>query len=92
MGKGGDPAADETVREWTWDEVKKHDGKADKDDKWIVVNGTVYNISQWAKKHPGGLRIIGHYAGQDATVNSARSQSTVLCIDVSYSGLNTDCV
>jgi fatty acid desaturase 2 (delta-6 desaturase) len=62
MGKGehGVPGDDRL----SWDDVKLH---AKNGDKWIVINGTVYDITQWQRKHPGGSRIIGHWAGQDAT-------------------------
>ncbi|MBB6682428.1 fatty acid desaturase, partial [Aequorivita sp. 609] len=49
---------------YTWEEVQKHTKYGD---QWIVVERKVYNVSQWVKKHPGGLRILGHYAGEDAT-------------------------
>ncbi|XP_030645881.1 acyl-CoA 6-desaturase [Chanos chanos] len=49
---------------YTWEEVQKHTKKGD---QWLVIERKVYNISEWAKRHPGGLRIIGHYAGEDAT-------------------------
>jgi acyl-CoA 6-desaturase (Delta-6 desaturase) len=49
---------------YTWEEVQKHTKSGD---QWIVVERKVYNVSQWVKKHPGGLRILGHYAGEDAT-------------------------
>ncbi|KAM4573640.1 acyl-CoA Delta-6 desaturase-like isoform 2-T2 [Odontesthes bonariensis] len=49
---------------YTWEEVEKH---CSKNDQWLVVNRKVYNVSQWAKRHPGGFRVIGHYAGEDAT-------------------------
>jgi len=50
---------------YTWEEVQKHTKSGD---QWIVVERKVYNVSQWVKKHPGGLRILGHHAGEDATV------------------------
>jgi sulfite reductase alpha subunit-like flavoprotein len=34
---------------------------------WMVINGRVYNLSEFAHLHPGGLKIIGSYAGMDAT-------------------------
>ncbi|XDV53434.1 hypothetical protein PO909_021934, partial [Leuciscus waleckii] len=49
---------------YTWEEVQKHTKFGD---QWIVVERKVYNVSQWVKRHPGGLRILGHYAGEDAT-------------------------
>jgi fatty acid desaturase 2 (delta-6 desaturase) len=63
MGKGGNPVPN-GVKEYSWEEIKKH---SQNNDKWLVIDGTVYNISEWARRHPGGQRIIGHYAGQDAT-------------------------
>jgi len=65
MGKGG-RGVNGAQQEYTWDEVRKHDSTSD---KWIVINDDVYNITDWAKRHPGGFRIISHYAGQDATVS-----------------------
>ena len=38
-------------------------------DCWIVIEGEVYNVSSWLKKHPGGARLLMHYAGEDATVS-----------------------
>lgn len=50
----------------SWDEIKKHNKK---DDCWIVVNNSVYDVSGFKKIHPGGTKIIEFYAGQDATVS-----------------------
>ncbi|XP_072128500.1 acyl-CoA (8-3)-desaturase-like isoform X2 [Mobula birostris] len=51
-------------RFFTWNEVQKH---CTRSDRWLVINRKVYDISEFSKKHPGGARVIGHYAGQDAT-------------------------
>ena len=51
---------------YTWEDVKEHDQN---NDKWIVLDGKIYNISNFMKKHPGGARVIGAYGGQDATVS-----------------------
>ena len=52
MGKGGDGA---TVRDreqpLKWEEIRKH---CTADDCWIVLEGLVYNVSDWKKRHPGG--------------------------------------
>jgi len=72
MGKGG-LGSNSEQRVYTWDDVRQHDSVSD---KWIVINDDVYNITEWAKRHPGGFRVISHYAGQDATVSL---QFAVIC-------------
>ena len=49
-----------------WEEIRKHTTKTD---RWLVIDGCVYNVTRWAKKHPGGERLIAHHSGQDATVS-----------------------
>uniref|UniRef100_A0AAZ3QEC4 Cytochrome b5 heme-binding domain-containing protein n=1 Tax=Oncorhynchus tshawytscha TaxID=74940 RepID=A0AAZ3QEC4_ONCTS len=49
---------------YTWEEVQKH---CHRSDQWLVIDRKVYNITQWAKRHPGGIRVISHFAGEDAT-------------------------
>ncbi|NWZ24170.1 FADS1 desaturase, partial [Asarcornis scutulata] len=34
---------------------------------WLVIDRNVYDVSTFSKLHPGGSRVISHYAGQDAT-------------------------
>lgn len=53
-------------KHYTVEEVKRHNKR---DDNWLMINGKVYDLSRWAKKHPGGAKILGHYAGEDATVS-----------------------
>ncbi|KAK5619517.1 Fatty acid desaturase 2 [Crenichthys baileyi] len=70
MGGGGqqtepaEPGSGKAEGVYTWEEVQMHSSR---NDQWLVVNRKVYNISQWAKRHPGGFRVISHYAGEDAT-------------------------
>ncbi|XP_070569632.1 acyl-CoA 6-desaturase-like [Ptychodera flava] len=64
MGKGGNKVANGVDKIYTWDEVKKH---TDREDKWLVINDEVFDITRWSRKHPGGSKVISHYAGQDAT-------------------------
>ncbi|XP_005090573.1 acyl-CoA (8-3)-desaturase isoform X1 [Aplysia californica] len=70
MGKGAQGEANGSVdvsrplKEFTWDEVRE---KTTKECRWLVIDGEVYNITSWARRHPGGTKVIGHYAGQDAT-------------------------
>uniref|UniRef100_A0A4W5M6B5 Fatty acid desaturase 2 n=1 Tax=Hucho hucho TaxID=62062 RepID=A0A4W5M6B5_9TELE len=49
---------------YTWEEVQRHSHRGD---QWLVIDRKVYNITQWAKRHPGGIRVISHFAGEDAT-------------------------
>ncbi|NXA43677.1 FADS1 desaturase, partial [Eudromia elegans] len=34
---------------------------------WLVIDRKVYDVSEFCHRHPGGRRVINHYAGQDAT-------------------------
>ncbi|GAB1607722.1 fatty acid desaturase 2-like isoform X1 [Argonauta hians] len=72
MGRGGEnsdqvppnPKADASHKVYSWEEIRKHNQKCD---RWLVIDRQVYNITNWAQRHPGGSKVIGHYAGQDAT-------------------------
>lgn len=67
MGKeaNGDVSMAKESRCYTVEEIKLHNKR---DDNWLMIKGKVYDLSRWAKKHPGGAKILGHYAGEDATV------------------------
>ncbi|KAM0718145.1 hypothetical protein Q7P37_006477 [Cladosporium fusiforme] len=45
-------------------ELDKH---ATPDDCWIVINGKVYDLTNFAPDHPGGPDIIYKYAGKDGS-------------------------
>ncbi|NXU73907.1 FADS1 desaturase, partial [Oreotrochilus melanogaster] len=34
---------------------------------WLVIDRKVYDVTKFSKRHPGGSRVMKHYAGQDAT-------------------------
>ena len=42
----------------------KHDHK---DDAWVVIKDSVYNVTKFKDKHPGGVDVIMTRAGRDAT-------------------------
>ncbi|EER16075.1 succinate dehydrogenase, putative [Perkinsus marinus ATCC 50983] len=46
------------------DEVAKHIAE---DDCWVIINGKVYNVTEWLPLHPGGVAAIMAYAGRDAS-------------------------
>lgn len=60
---------------YTREEVAGH---RKKDDCWIVLHGQVYNVTSWLKRHPGGARVLMHYAGEDATVRITAKLSSQL--------------
>jgi len=66
MGKGGKAVENGLSKQIPWDDVKNHNKK---DDSWLVIDGKVYNVTNFMKKHPGGARVMSSYGGQDATVN-----------------------
>ena len=51
-------------RQFTWKEIRQHSTKKD---RWLVIDGRVYDVTRWTK-HPGGQAVLNHYAGQDASV------------------------
>jgi stearoyl-CoA desaturase (Delta-9 desaturase) len=77
MGKGGkvdgfsspdqsneqsmNPTESANLTFYTWSQIKESR-------KWFVINGLVYDISKFSKKHPGGERLMMNHVGQDATV------------------------
>jgi L-lactate dehydrogenase (cytochrome) len=48
------------------------------DDLWTVVDGEVYDLTEFAPEHPGGLDILVRYAGRDATAAYAAVHSASL--------------
>lgn len=49
-----------TVTVYTREEVAKHNQPGD---AWIIIDNFVYDISKFAKLHPGGNQILMDYAG-----------------------------
>jgi len=52
------------LKAYDWNEIVKHN--TDKD-AWVVLEGKVYNVTNWAHRHPGGKDIVLAFAGQDGT-------------------------
>jgi len=52
------------VKEVSFEEVAQHNTP---DDAWVVISGRVYNVTKFAKFHPGGSKLLLDFAGQDAT-------------------------
>jgi len=52
------------TKKYTEEEVSGHNTE---DDCWIIINGIIYDITQFLDIHPGGKRMIMMVAGKDAT-------------------------
>jgi L-lactate dehydrogenase (cytochrome) len=48
----------------SFDEVSKHNSR---DDCWVIIDGNVYDVTDFLENHPGGEDIIIANAGKDAT-------------------------
>lgn len=52
------------VRKISTGEISQHDSP---DNAWIVINGDVWDVTEFAPTHPGGADIINQYLGLDAS-------------------------
>lgn len=58
------PPKKEDLKEYSLDEVAKHNSK---DDCWVAVNGQVLDATKFLPDHPGGPKAILLYAGKEAS-------------------------
>jgi cytochrome b involved in lipid metabolism len=70
---GGAQFEQETV--YPASEVVLHNNP--EDGHWFIINGRVYDLSEFAHLHAGGLKIIQSYAGMDATISYKKVQHDV---------------
>jgi hypothetical protein len=47
--------------------IKEVNGHCSPDSAWIVIDGSIYDITPFLSRHPGGREILLEYLGQDAT-------------------------
>ena len=62
------PTASAPGRSYTLVEVRQHDSTAS---CWAVVDGTVYDLTDWISRHPGGAQRILGLCGRDASADFA---------------------
>jgi cytochrome b involved in lipid metabolism len=60
---------------YTYDEVAKH---ATEDDCWTVYEGRIYDVTEYARSHPGGKKIFMG-KGKDCTEIFKKYHSWVNC-------------
>ncbi|OVA00835.1 Cytochrome b5-like heme/steroid binding domain [Macleaya cordata] len=49
---------------FTWQEASEHKTR---DDCWVIVDGKVYDVTDYLDEHPGGDDVLLKAAGRDAT-------------------------
>lgn len=59
-----EPADQGSVNYFSLDEVASHSDPAD---CWSVVGGSVYDLSSWVSRHPGGTKAIIGMCGRDSS-------------------------
>lgn len=52
------------LKQYSWSEIRKH---ATKKSGWLVIEGKVYDITDYLASHPGGPQPILDWLGKDAT-------------------------
>uniref|UniRef100_A0A8C2U378 Fatty acid desaturase 1-like n=1 Tax=Coturnix japonica TaxID=93934 RepID=A0A8C2U378_COTJA len=64
----GNAVAEPVMRWFTWEEVAQRTGRGPAlQERWVVIDRKVYDISNFYRRHPGGALLISSHAGQDVT-------------------------
>ena len=72
LGEGGAVAAEaaEVIVPaggvYSWAEIEKHNSK---NDCWLVIDGGVYDVTEFMDEHPGGAGMLKMVAGKDASLH-----------------------
>ncbi len=48
----------------TWDDLALHNTPGD---LWVAVHGKAYNVTDFARIHPGGDLVLNHFGGRDVS-------------------------
>src|SRR5690554_143830 len=55
----------ETLPVWNWTEIERLSKEGS---RLIIIDGLVYDMKDFMRKHPGGAKIIQYRLGKDATL------------------------
>lgn len=69
-GAASPPCLDVSGSKFSVDEVAIHNGA---EDLWLIINGKVYDVTEYFLLHPGGEAILRN-AGRDSTVGFSGTQ------------------
>jgi len=72
-------AAVDRATAYSSEDVAKH---ASKDDLWVIIDGKVYDLTEYADEHPGGADALARNAGGDATTGFRGPQHPSRVFDV----------
>ncbi|KAF4320033.1 hypothetical protein BBO99_00005957 [Phytophthora kernoviae] len=57
-------AATDSSTTFTWQEVAKHNTAQS---AWVIIRGVVYDVTEWADRHPGGRELILLHSGRECS-------------------------
>ena len=52
------------IKLFSKEEILKHNVEKD---LWVIINNKVYDLSKFAKVHPGGMGVLLPHGGKDCT-------------------------
>ncbi|KAI0135767.1 FMN-dependent dehydrogenase-domain-containing protein [Daldinia grandis] len=61
---GGQVQTEKIMRSISVEEISRHRSLKD---LWVVIDDVVYDLSEFALEHPGGVAVLLDYSGRDAT-------------------------
>ncbi|TDH72125.1 hypothetical protein CCR75_004554 [Bremia lactucae] len=57
-------AVDTKSATYTWQDVAQHNTATS---AWVIIRGVVYDVTDWADRHPGGRELVLLHAGRECT-------------------------